>query len=226
MLARVPARREKRTPRVAVVTTTAGGAAMVVDPLASRGVDVAPPSEATYARFDAAGIKVSRSRLIDLTLAGARYEVMKAGARHSDHGARVRPGGGRGRLLGAVLSGARRAADHRQHAAARQQADRRVPGSRSPAGAGRTRQGRGREFLHARSLRRRRRGRAGAAAAAAAPGHCGWRAARLRRRQPADRSTSSKPMACSIGLAFRTPRRWRSASTRRRRRCPSGIRGR
>jgi acyl-CoA synthetase (NDP forming) len=78
LLARVPARREKRIPRVAVVTTTAGGAAMVVDPLASRGVDVAAPGEATYARFDAAGIKISRSRLIDLTLAGARCEVMKA----------------------------------------------------------------------------------------------------------------------------------------------------
>jgi acetate---CoA ligase (ADP-forming) len=78
LLARVPARRERRNPCAAVVTTTAGGAAMVVDPLASRGVDVAAPSEATYARFEAAGIKVSRSRLIDLTLAGARYEVMKA----------------------------------------------------------------------------------------------------------------------------------------------------
>jgi acyl-CoA synthetase (NDP forming) len=49
-----------------------------VDSLAGRGVDVAPPSETTYAKFDAAGIRVSRSRLIDLTLAGARYEVMKA----------------------------------------------------------------------------------------------------------------------------------------------------
>ena len=78
LLARVPARRKTRNPRVAVVTTTAGGAAMVVDPLASRGVDVAAPSEATYGRFEAAGIRVSRSRLIDLTLAGARYEVMKA----------------------------------------------------------------------------------------------------------------------------------------------------
>jgi acyl-CoA synthetase (NDP forming) len=78
LLARVPVRRDRRNPRVAVVTTTAGGAAMVVDPLASRGVDVAAPGEATYGRFDAAGIKVSRSRLIDLTLAGARYEVMKA----------------------------------------------------------------------------------------------------------------------------------------------------
>jgi acetate---CoA ligase (ADP-forming) len=78
LLTRVPERRQKSNPSVAVVTTTAGGAAMVVDPLAGRGVDVAPPSETTYAKFDAAGIKVSRSRLIDLTLAGARYEVMKA----------------------------------------------------------------------------------------------------------------------------------------------------
>jgi acetate---CoA ligase (ADP-forming) len=78
LLRRVPPRREQHTPRVAVITTTAGGAAMVVDPLASRGIEVEPPSEATYARFDAAGIKVSRSRLIDLTLAGTRYEVMKA----------------------------------------------------------------------------------------------------------------------------------------------------
>jgi acyl-CoA synthetase (NDP forming) len=78
LLRRVPPRSAQRTPRVAVITTTAGGAAMVVDPLASRGIEVGPPSEATYARFDAAGIKVSRSRLIDLTLAGTRYEVMKA----------------------------------------------------------------------------------------------------------------------------------------------------
>jgi acyl-CoA synthetase (NDP forming) len=77
LLKRVAPRRERRMPRVAVITTTAGGAAMVVDPLASRGIEVAPPSDETYARFDAAGIKVSRSRLIDLTLLGTRYEVMK-----------------------------------------------------------------------------------------------------------------------------------------------------
>ncbi len=78
LLRGVPPRREQRTPRVAVITTTAGGAATVVDPLANRGIEVGPPSEETYARFDAAGIKVSRARLIDLTLVGTRYEVMKA----------------------------------------------------------------------------------------------------------------------------------------------------
>jgi acetate---CoA ligase (ADP-forming) len=78
LLARVPARRTTRNPCAAVVTTTAGGAAMVVDSLAARGVELAAPNQATYARFDDAGIKVARSRLIDLTLAGARYGVMKA----------------------------------------------------------------------------------------------------------------------------------------------------
>jgi acetate---CoA ligase (ADP-forming) len=78
LLARVAPRRTTRNPCAAVVTTTAGGAAMVVDCLAARGVELLAPNEATYARFDAAGIKVARSRLIDLTLAGARYPVMKA----------------------------------------------------------------------------------------------------------------------------------------------------
>jgi acetate---CoA ligase (ADP-forming) len=78
LLARVAPRRTTRNPCAAVVTTTAGGAAMVVDSLAARGVELVAPNQATYARFDAAGIKVARSRLIDLTLAGARYPVMKA----------------------------------------------------------------------------------------------------------------------------------------------------
>jgi acetate---CoA ligase (ADP-forming) len=78
LLKRVPPRRGPGTPRVAVITTTAGGAATVIDPLASRGIEVAAPSEDTYARFEAAGIKIARARLIDLTLVGTRYEVMKA----------------------------------------------------------------------------------------------------------------------------------------------------
>jgi acetate---CoA ligase (ADP-forming) len=78
LLKRIPPRRAPGTPRVAVITTTAGGAATVIDPLAGRGIEVGAPSEDTYARFDAAGIKVSRARLIDLTLVGTRYEVMKA----------------------------------------------------------------------------------------------------------------------------------------------------
>jgi len=68
-----------RKPAVAVVTTTAGGATMVVDPLASCGVDIKAPHVETLARLRAAtGINVAPARLIDLTVAGAQYAVMKA----------------------------------------------------------------------------------------------------------------------------------------------------
>ncbi len=66
-----------RPPTVAVLTTTAGGATMVVDPLAMRGVEIAQPSPETFARFAAKGIAATPARIVDLTIAGARYEVMK-----------------------------------------------------------------------------------------------------------------------------------------------------
>jgi len=78
LLSRVPVAARGGRKRVGVVTTTAGGATMVVDPLASRGVTVEPASAATLARLAAAGIEVKSARLIDLTIAGARYETMKA----------------------------------------------------------------------------------------------------------------------------------------------------
>jgi acetate---CoA ligase (ADP-forming) len=78
LLSRVPAAARGGRKRVGVVTTTAGGATMVVDPLASRAVTVEPASAATLARLAAAGIDVKPARLVDLTIAGARYETMKA----------------------------------------------------------------------------------------------------------------------------------------------------
>ena len=63
---------------VGVITTTAGGATMVVDPLASRGVTIEPASAATLARLAAAGIEVKPARMVDLTVAGARYDTVKA----------------------------------------------------------------------------------------------------------------------------------------------------
>ncbi len=63
---------------VGVVTTTAGGATMVIDPLARRGVTIAPASSATLGRLAAAGITARPARLVDLTVAGARYEIMKS----------------------------------------------------------------------------------------------------------------------------------------------------
>jgi acyl-CoA synthetase (NDP forming) len=78
LLSRVPVAARDGRKRVGVVTTTAGGATMVVDPLASRGVTIEPASAATLARLTAAGIEVKPARLIDLTIAGARYPTMKA----------------------------------------------------------------------------------------------------------------------------------------------------
>ncbi|HEY1542927.1 MAG TPA: acetate--CoA ligase family protein [Xanthobacteraceae bacterium] len=79
LLGRVPPRkREARAPAVAVVTTTAGGATTVVDPLAMRGVTIAQPSAETFARLAAAGIKAAQARIVDLTIAGANYESVKA----------------------------------------------------------------------------------------------------------------------------------------------------
>ena len=51
---------------------------MVIDPLASRGVTIEPASAATLARLAGAGIEVKPARLVDLTIAGARYQTMKA----------------------------------------------------------------------------------------------------------------------------------------------------
>ncbi len=78
LLRRVPPRATRRAPRVGVVTTTGGAAAMVVDRLALRAIEVAPPSQDTLGRLAAAGVAVETGRIVDLTLAGARYEIMKA----------------------------------------------------------------------------------------------------------------------------------------------------
>jgi len=67
-----------RAPRVAVVTTTGGGAAMVVDQLGVRGVDVVAPSAETAAALAARDIDAGHGRIVDLTLAGTRPAVMKA----------------------------------------------------------------------------------------------------------------------------------------------------
>lgn len=65
-------------PRVGVVTTTGGGAAMVVDRLGLVGIDVKAPGEAARAALTSRGIATSEARIVDLTLAGTRPEVMRA----------------------------------------------------------------------------------------------------------------------------------------------------
>jgi acyl-CoA synthetase (NDP forming) len=76
LLARVPAAK-RGVRRVGVLTTTAGGATMVVDPLATRGVTIEPASTDTLARLGVAGIDAKPARMVDLTISGARYETMK-----------------------------------------------------------------------------------------------------------------------------------------------------
>jgi acyl-CoA synthetase (NDP forming) len=78
LLRRVTPRARERAPRVGVVTTTGGAAAMVVDRLAVRGIHVEAPSQQTLAHFAAAKVTVEPGLIVDLTLAGARYEIMKA----------------------------------------------------------------------------------------------------------------------------------------------------
>ena len=78
LLRRLPLARTRRAPAVGVVTTTGGGAAMAVDQLGIRGIEVVPPSEKTLARLADAGVHASGGRIIDLTMAGVNYEVMSA----------------------------------------------------------------------------------------------------------------------------------------------------
>jgi len=68
----------RRAPRVAVVSTTGGGGAMAVDCLAWAGAQPTAPSAATRARLAERGVVVSHGTLIDLTLGGTRYDIMKA----------------------------------------------------------------------------------------------------------------------------------------------------
>jgi len=77
LLHRLPIRPAgSRKPVIGMVTTTGGGAAMVVDQLGIRSVSVEAPSEATRQRLKDAGIDPGHGRILDLTLAGTRPEVM------------------------------------------------------------------------------------------------------------------------------------------------------
>lgn len=72
------AERPRRAPRVGVVTTTGGAGAMVVDRLGLLGAQVVAPSEETRQRLADLGIVADHGGLVDLTLAGTRYEVMRS----------------------------------------------------------------------------------------------------------------------------------------------------
>ena len=62
--------------RVAVATTTGGGAAMVVDNMAMAGLDIAGPPRALVDWLKPLGIAAGDGKLVDLTLAGAKPEIV------------------------------------------------------------------------------------------------------------------------------------------------------
>ena len=64
--------------RVAVMTTTGGGAASVADRLGTLGVEVVGPTDKLIADLAAQNVQISNARLIDLTLAGAKKEIYSA----------------------------------------------------------------------------------------------------------------------------------------------------
>ena len=79
LAARTPPRQGPSAPRVGVLTATGGGAALVVDELARRGLAVTAPSAATLQRLaDAVGFEVATARIVDLTLRGTGERPMKA----------------------------------------------------------------------------------------------------------------------------------------------------
>ncbi|HYK15499.1 MAG TPA: acetate--CoA ligase family protein, partial [Burkholderiales bacterium] len=60
------------------MTTTGGGAAAVVDRLGTFGVEVVPPSDRVVDNLARKKITIPRTRLTDLTLAGAKKEIYSA----------------------------------------------------------------------------------------------------------------------------------------------------
>src|SRR6185295_10805194 len=61
----------QRSPRVAVVTTTGGGAASVVDRLGMLGIEAVAPDAALREEMQRIGVRLADSPIIDLTMAGS-----------------------------------------------------------------------------------------------------------------------------------------------------------
>ncbi len=68
--------------RVAVATTTGGGAAMVVDQMAVAGLDIAGPPRALVDWLKPQGIAAGDGKLVDLTLAGAKPAIVAGTIEH------------------------------------------------------------------------------------------------------------------------------------------------
>lgn len=76
LLKHIPAQDRTETPRIGVVTTTGGGAAIIVDQIALNGLEIAAPSDDLLARMAAVGVEVPHSLIVDLGLAGTRADVV------------------------------------------------------------------------------------------------------------------------------------------------------
>lgn len=76
----LPLRRQLvgRPQKVTVVTTTGGGGGMVYDRIGLKNVPLAPMSAAAHAAIAATGTTLKSGPLVDVTLAGTKYDVMKA----------------------------------------------------------------------------------------------------------------------------------------------------
>ena len=66
----------KPRPKVGVITTTGGGGASACDQLSYVGVDLLIPNDDTVAKIRATGIDVGQGPMTDVTLAGARADII------------------------------------------------------------------------------------------------------------------------------------------------------
>lgn len=72
------ARMNRNRPKsVTVVSTTGGGGAMVVDQISARGVAISGCSDAARKILTSDNIPLGHGKLVDVTLAGTKYETMK-----------------------------------------------------------------------------------------------------------------------------------------------------
>jgi len=67
-----------RPKHVTVLSTTGGGGAMVIDQLSLRSVEIAGCSATARERLTAQEIPLGHGKLVDVTLAGTKYDTMKA----------------------------------------------------------------------------------------------------------------------------------------------------
>jgi len=77
---RILARKHETSDRprsATVVSTTGGGGAMVVDQVSFRGVEIESCSPASRVKLEKQNIPLGHGKLVDVTLAGTRYETMR-----------------------------------------------------------------------------------------------------------------------------------------------------